>query len=221
MSFHELGFELTTNFISSATNSEILNETNGALANSKGGGIRNAEKKFASVEKLIQSDYILNSASTYLTGIPKFVRAILFNKTQQNNWLVTWHQDKTIALSSRLNIKNWGPWTIKDDVQHVQPSVDVLNDMVTFRIHLDDSTLENGCLQVMPRSHQKGILSQTEIVQYVASHAPETIQAMANSALIMRPHLLHSSKKSSEPCQRRVLHIEFSSYELPIGLQWL
>jgi ectoine hydroxylase-related dioxygenase (phytanoyl-CoA dioxygenase family) len=110
------------------------------------------------------------SAEKYLTGEPKLVRVILFDKTAANNWLVTWHQDKTVAVSQRHDISGWGPWSIKDGVHHVQPTIDVLNQMVTFRIHLDDSMEEKGCLRLIPKSHTNGIMSHEEIQHYVRRH---------------------------------------------------
>jgi len=42
----------------------------------------------------------------------------------------------------------------------------------------------------------------------------------AGDAVIMRPHVLHKSSKSNQPKHRRVVHLEFSSFELPDGAAW-
>ncbi|MEO0686245.1 MAG: hypothetical protein AAFY76_14705, partial [Cyanobacteria bacterium J06649_11] len=39
--------------------------------------------------------------------------------------------------------------------------------------------------------------------------------------VVMRPHILHSSQKSLIPGNRRVLHLEYSSFNLPQGLTWV
>src|SRR5271169_2749719 len=49
------------------------------------------------------------------------VRGILFNKTQESNWKVVWHQDLTIAVRERREVDGFGPWSKKAGVSHVQP----------------------------------------------------------------------------------------------------
>ena len=138
-------------------------------------------------------------ASEYLSGNPNIVRVILFDKTPENNWLVAWHQDKTIALSGKADIEGWGPWSMKDGTHHVQPPLEVLNNMVTFRIHLDDATPDNGCLRVIRGSHKLGILSVAEISDHVAASEPVECEVKAGTAFVMRPHLLHASSKAINP----------------------
>jgi len=184
------------------------------------GGIRNVEKKLFSVEKFIKSDGLLNQAKYFLHDEPKIVRVILFNKTLENNWLVSWHQDKTVSVSEKFVADGWNNWSIKDNVHHVQPPIDVLNKMLTFRIHLDDTNLENGCLKVIPKSHLNGVFKQAEIDEYKNQNTAINCEAKAGETLVMRPLLLHSSSKATSHQPRRVLHIEFSCYQLPEGVCW-
>jgi hypothetical protein len=37
------------------------------------------------------------------------VRAILFDKTPENNWALGWHQDRTIAVAARRDAAGYGP----------------------------------------------------------------------------------------------------------------
>ncbi|WP_367317780.1 phytanoyl-CoA dioxygenase family protein [Microbulbifer spongiae] len=172
------------------------------------------------MRELAQSQKIRDLASGYLPGKASLVRVILFNKTEETNWFVTWHQDRTVAVSEKFEKENWQPWSIKDGIYHVQPPVEVLNQMVTFRIHLDNTDLENGCLKVLPNSHKLGILDHAAIQEYTKNHDFVTCKAPAGSALVMRPHILHSSSRGSNPSQRRILHLEYSSYTLPAGITW-
>lgn len=220
MSLNESGFELIDNFISVNIAAEIIAEVDSALLANKGGGIRNADKKFSAVSTLASSDAVLAQVSKYLIGRPRLVRAILFDKNTENNWLVSWHQDKTVALSNRFNDSAWGPWSLKDGVHHVQPPREVVDDMLALRIHLDDSTLENGCLKVIAGSHTLGLLTQGAIAAMAASNNTLAIEAKALSALAMRPHILHASSKALKPSRRRVLHLEYCSYSLPTGISW-
>lgn len=214
------GYEIIDEFLTHDQLNSINSEIEHISLPEKAGGIRNAEKKFSSIHSLAVSKQLNIQAKKYLTGAPSLVRVILFNKTTENNWLVTWHQDRTVAVSEKFEEHDWGAWSVKDGVIHAQPPVDVLNKMVTFRIHLDDTSQTNGCLKVLPKSQKLGVLDHGAIQEYVQKHKPVVCEAKAGSALVMRPHILHSSGKASTPSRRRVLHLEYSSFKLPSGVAW-
>lgn len=220
MPFSNNGFEILDNILTASELSPIKFELEQIALPIFTAGVRNADKKFPSINTLITNTKLLDKAKQYLNGEPSVVRVILFDKTPDNNWLVTWHQDKTICVSEQKEVSGWGPWTLKDGIHHVQPSLDVLNQMVTFRIHLDDSTLETGCLRVIPNSHSQGVLSNTQIQEITNTQNAVDCIAGAGSILVMRPHLLHASSKATIPSQRRVIHVEYSSYKLPENLVW-
>jgi ectoine hydroxylase-related dioxygenase (phytanoyl-CoA dioxygenase family) len=203
------GYQLIDDFLTPHEVDNFNRAASTLTLSPKSGGIRNIEQKLPYAQELISSDKLLNAAQKYLKGTPQFIRAILFNKTPENNWLVSWHQDKTIAVSDKFEKTGWGPWTLKAGVHHVQPPLEVLNNMVTFRIHLDDTNENNGCLKLIPGSHHEGVMTHAEIQSYIKDKAVVTCLAKAGSALVMRPHLLHSSSKAFSPSQRRVLHIEY------------
>lgn len=183
-------------------------------------GVRNLEKKFQSISKLVEDETILSIARKLLNNQVSLVRAIFFDKTPDKNWFVTWHQDKTVTLNKKIALDGWGPWSIKDEVHHVQPPISVLNSMVTFRLHIDPSDEKNGCLKVIPGTHHYGILKQKEIDELVKNTSAVPCIVEAADAVIMRPHTLHSSCKADKPSHRRVVHLEYSSYELPDGASW-
>lgn len=223
MTFSEHGFELLTDFLNDKQLEKIRSDVSQAVLKKSSGGIRDAEKMFASVDQLVNSEYALTQAARYLHNLPHpphFIKAILFNKTPKNNWLVALHQDKTVMLTNKIHDPAWGPWRCKDGVFHVQPPVAVLNAMVTFRIHLDDTSTENGCLAVIPGSHQQSILSSADIANMATTASLVKCPAPAGSALVMRPHLLHASSKATAPSQRRVLHLEYCNYALPQETSW-
>ncbi len=214
------GFILESQFISQETVNILIDE----ITTSKGlkplHGIRNAEKKFECIAKLANSEKIMAKARSILGDKPQLVRAILFDKNPEKNWLVSWHQDKTVSVNKKQHIDDWGPWSLKDNTHHVQPSESVLNNMVTFRIHLDNSNADNGCLKVIPNSHSRGILKQTTIDDIVKKAEFIECEANAGDLLIMRPLILHASSKAKFPTHRRVIHMEFCGYDLPDGICW-
>jgi hypothetical protein len=217
---NEHGIEVVRNKLPKSVISEIIAEVSDCAEEYPGHGIRNADKKLVSIDGLSKSKLLIDLASFVLGSEPKVVRVIFFDKTPKVNWLVSWHQDKTIAVSKEVKISGWGPWTVKDGIHHVQPPLEVLNKIVTFRLHLDDAGSNNGCLKVIPESHNLGILSQEEINKVTAIQEPYLCEAKAGDLVMMKPHILHSSSKSVNPEHRRVVHIEYSNYELPENLTW-
>lgn len=148
------------------------------------------------------------------------VRAILFDKTPDANWKVTWHQDVTIAVRDRVEVKGFGPWSLKEEVWHVRPPVAVLEGMLAVRLHLDRCREENGPVRVVPGSHQEGLLREADYDGCRARRGEVVCVAEEGDVLLMRPLLLHASSPAQVPRHRRVLHIEFAGRELPPGLAW-
>lgn len=214
------GFEVKRGFISEQLISEILDETNNIGKELPVHGIRNADKKLATIARLCENQQLIHQAQTHLDAEVQVVRVIFFDKTPEKNWLVSWHQDKTVAVSDTFNRAGWGPWSIKDNTHHVQPPLSVLNQMVTFRIHLDSADRNNGCLKVISASNYAGLLRADEIKQWVQDNQPVYCEVNAGDAVIMRPHILHASSKSLTPKHRRVVHVEYSSHQLPQGVSW-
>jgi hypothetical protein len=170
--------------------------------------------------KLARSQKLTNLVRPHLAAEPFPVRAIFFSKSPKANWLVSWHQDLTIALCSRTDSPGFGPWSSKDGIPHVQPPIELLEQMLTIRLHLDDADQFNGALRVLPGSHRLGRLSADRIQQLRAERPEFVCGVTAGDALLMRPLLLHASSRSTSERPRRVLHIEYAAFILPDGLQW-
>lgn len=218
--FKNDGIEIRKALLSKKDIEFIKSDIDLEFAKLKKYGIRNLEKRFDSIAMLVHKDSLLSIAKNKLRGQVNLVRALFFDKTPEKNWLVTWHQDKTVTLSKQADFEGWGPWSMKDGIYHVQPPVAVLNNMVTFRLHLDPADETNGCLKVIPGTHKYGILNQTEIDEIVRRETAIHCVVEAGDTVIMRPHLLHSSSKAKRPGHRRVVHVEYSSHVLPQGASW-
>jgi len=124
-----------------------------------------------------------------------------------------------IAVRERVEVKGWGPWSLKAGVTHVRPAAQILDQMVTIRIHLDDCGDGNGPLQVISGSHRQGLLSDTKIQNWSKKEAV-SCAVHRGDAILMRPLLLHASSPALHPSHRRVVHLEFAAHELPNGLEW-
>jgi Phytanoyl-CoA dioxygenase (PhyH) len=148
------------------------------------------------------------------------VRGILFDKTGEANWKVPSHQDVTIAVTNKIETNGYGPWSIKAGVQHVQPPAQILEKMLSVRIHLDDCPAANGALRVLPATHNQGKLSQAGIEAAVSQQGSVTCEAKSGDALLIRPLLIHASSPSSAPSHRRIIHFDYANIELSNGLEW-
>lgn len=175
---------------------------------------------FPAVASLARSERLLEIVRPHVPSEPFPVRAICFDKSTESNWLVSWHQDLTLALRERAEVPGFGPWSEKDGIAHVQPPADLLQKMLTVRLHLDDADETNGALRVLPGSHRFGRLSADRIQSLREQETEFLCAARAGDVLLMRPLLLHASGRSTSMCHRRVLHVEYAAFDLPSNLRW-
>jgi ectoine hydroxylase-related dioxygenase (phytanoyl-CoA dioxygenase family) len=173
-------------------------------------GVRHA-LRHPSVAALAREPRLLNIAQEVLGAGALPFRATLFDKSPQANWLVVWHQDTALPLRECHDSPGWGPWSVKDGVVYAHAPASVLCQVLALRIHLDDSTAENGPLRVLPGTHREGVLSDDAIHEFAAQIEPTDCLVPQGGVLAMRPLLIHASSKSQSEGLRRVLHIEYSA----------
>jgi ectoine hydroxylase-related dioxygenase (phytanoyl-CoA dioxygenase family) len=178
-------------------------------------GVRNA-LRVPAIRTLAEDPRLLALAAEML-GAPSLpYKATLFDKSPSSNWLVTWHQDLALPVRHRIDVPGWGPWTDKGGRLHALAPADVLARIVALRMHLDDSTSENGPLRVLPDTHRDGRLSEARIAALAREVSSIECVASAGDVIAMRPLLLHASSKSASPLPRRVIHIEYAT-DLSLG----
>jgi hypothetical protein len=137
-------------------------------------------------------------------------RATFFEKSPASNWLVTWHQDRSIPLKRRHHADGWGPWSVKDGVTYAHAPASILDKVLVLRIHVDESNGLNGPLRVLPETHSLGILDDHQILKLAAEREPVDCVLPQGGVLAMRPLVVHSSSKSQTQMPRRILHIEYA-----------
>ncbi len=160
-------------------------------------------------------------AARHLALTARPVRALLFNKTPDQNWSLAWHQDRTIAVRTRVETPGFGHWTIKSGVQHAEPPVALLERMLTLRLHLDETGPDNAPLLIAPGSHHLGRVPERDIAQIVAQLGTRKCLAARGDIWLYVTTILHGSEPARTPATRRVLHVDFSEDELPGQLDWL
>jgi len=147
------------------------------------------------------------------------IKSIYFDKPPSANWIVNWHQDLTINVDRKASIPDYKNWRVLKDRTVVQPSIEFLQSIFTLRIHLDDCTKENGALRIIKQSHQKGVLNVKDGVEgYLKNEV--ICEVPEGGVLLMKPLLLHASRRTENNASRRVIHIEFTDQDLPSGLKW-
>ena len=210
------GFAISASLLLDGGQRALLN----ALGEVHGPG-RRGVLGVSEVARLAHSEKLLQLVQGYTSATVLPVRAIYFDKSPQANWFVGWHQDLTLAVREKIDVLDFGPWSVKDGVPHVQAPVEILERMLAVRVHLDNCDESNGALRVLPGTHRLGRLSPERIRKLRVEVAEKVCCLSAGDALLMRPLLLHASGKSQAVGHRRLLHIEYASPELPGGLRWL
>ena len=163
------------------------------------------------VSSLAMDPRMLRLAQTYVGADAIPYRATLFDKSHASNWLVAWHQDLSLPICERNDDPAWGPWSTKLGVIYAVAPGSVLERVVALRVHLDDSTAENGPLRVLPGSHTRGVLDDNDVQRLAAVITPVDCLAPAGGVIAMRPLAVHASSKATNDQPRRVLHVEYAA----------
>lgn len=146
------------------------------------------------------------------------VRGLFFDKPPGQSWALPWHKDLSIAVAGPDALQpEYSVPRLKRGVWHCEPPLEVLERMLTLRVHLDDMTPTNGPLEVLVGSHRTGKELRME------GCPARSILGNAGDVFAMRPLLAHRSGRSHPDSleHRRILHLEFAaSVDLPAGVRW-
>ena len=180
--------------------------------------IRQFIKEVPEIKKLIFNSK-LKEIINHVGGNDYFVvKSIYFDKPEKSNWFVSYHQDLTISVNEKKEVESFTNWTKKHNQFAVQPDTKILENIFTIRIHLDDTSSENGALKVLNKSHLKSVFRIDKID--FATEQEVVCDVNSGGIMIMKPLLFHGSNKTTNDKNRRVIHIEFSNKILPERIQW-
>ena len=212
------GFTIIENIYTKSEIEEILNliEVNDLSGKF---GVREFLFNHRDICKLVINTKLKEIVKQISPSCTKSIKSIYFDKPPTSNWIVNWHQDLTINLSNRSNVDGYKNWREKDERIVVQPNRELLENIFTIRIHLDNCTKENGALRVIENSHSNGAKKITEWNK-TQSDIETTCEVQKGGVLIMKPLILHSSRRTENNQNRRVIHIEFTAKQLPGDLKW-
>jgi Phytanoyl-CoA dioxygenase (PhyH) len=196
------------------------NASDAALLSGEGGpayGARNLLDLWPAVVDLVRKPALRDALRVVLGEGVGVVRVLYFDKPPGHSWALPWHKDYSLAVQAHHTSERFTKPTVKAGVPHVVAPFDVLDRMLTVRIHLDPMTPDNGPLRVIPGSH-------------VAYHqkddpprAAETLLCEAGTALLMRPLVTHASghSRADAGLHRRIVHLECAADpRLADGYAW-
>lgn len=182
-------------------------------------GMRSFLKSFPALTPLIFNQNLISIIDS-IGKECKIIKSIYFNKPPSANWIVNWHQDLTINVTGKSNHQEFKNWRFLKERTIVQPSLEILENIFTIRIHLDSCTQQNGALQVIAKSHHNGVVNLSNKTTQL-NKTKKVCEVKKGGILVMKPLLFHSSKRTENQKNRRVIHIEFSNKDLPKGMRWL
>ncbi|MEM7125362.1 MAG: phytanoyl-CoA dioxygenase family protein [Chloroflexota bacterium] len=122
-------------------------------------------------------------------------RAMFMNKPAEQGTVLPWHQDVGTG---------WG--------------LD-RNPTITIWTALDDATVANGCMQIVPGSHQLGILnpnhyvSEADQAQYTREQDMIDLEVAAGETILLHNFLLHRSGVNRTKMPRRALSVAYMDAE--------
>ena len=191
-----------------------------ALLSGDGGpayGARNLLEMWPRVAELTRAPLLRGALTEVLGPRAGVVRGLYFDKPPGHSWALPWHKDYSVAVAAPGRAGTFTKPTVKAGVPHVIAPREILDRMLTVRVHLDDATPENGPLRVVPGSHRFYSPADDEPREAV------TMYCRAGDALLMRPLVTHASghSKTDAGLHRRVVHLECAADAgLPDGYAW-
>ena len=208
----ESGFAVLSHVFVPEFCDDVLEQLVGSTVNRTRAGVRHA-MRVPVVTEIATSPALIGLAREILGANAFPFRATIFDKSPDANWLVVWHQDTALPLQEKQETPGWGPWSVKDGVVYCHAPANALAQVLALRIHLDDSTADNGPLRVLPGTHQLGVLNNDQIQELAKRIADVDCVVDRGGIVAMRPLTVHASSKSKIEAPRRVLHIEFATSE--------
>jgi ectoine hydroxylase-related dioxygenase (phytanoyl-CoA dioxygenase family) len=204
------GFAVVARVFGAAEIDELVRELDAHTIRRSRAGARHLLSTPA-IAAVARDSRLINLATEVLGRAPVPFGATLFDKSPEANWLVAWHQDRALPLLERREAPGWGPWSEKEGVLYAHAPADVLASVVAIRLHLDDSTAQNGPLRVLPGTHRSGVLSDAQIHDAAQCIEPVVCTVDRGGVVIMRPLVVHASSKVTAQAPRRVLHFEYGA----------
>lgn len=141
---------------------------------------------------------------------PKPLRAVGFNKSNETNWSLPWHQDRVIAVAEKTSHTELKNWTRKSGVWHCEPTSAVLAQMAFAYITFDDIHDAMGGLELAEGTHKFGSIPEAEIESHIQTAVKIRPDMKIGQTLLVSALTLHRSAPMMAQGNRRSLRIDFA-----------
>ena len=148
------------------------------------------------------------------------VKTTLFAKSKKQTWALGWHQDGVIPVAEKHDLPGYKNWTRKDGVWHVEPPLEILNQMVFVQIYLDDVGPDDGPTELAIGTHKFGKIYSDQKDDILVDADTHQCLASRGDILICHALILHRSLASQTQNPRRILRLDFAHDPLPAPLRW-
>ena len=135
--------------------------------------------------------------------------------------------DEVILFTEKLNLKRahkGGPIVLHQDFPYWAEATQAASTVATAMLFLDDATVENGCLEVVPGSHREGVQSQRAIEGFGSLEIDPAkydqsrlmpVPVKAGAVIFFGPFLVHRSLPNQSGADRRALLFSYQSPGYP------
>jgi phytanoyl-CoA hydroxylase len=158
--------------------------------------LMHAELVSLAIDRMIRSSEVLDVVEALMGPDISLYHSKLLMKAAREGTVTPWHQD-------------YGYWAAEDN----RPL------MLNCMLQIDDSTVENGCLQMVPGSHRKGLMKHDSAKIPFGRFLPGYFQPredavplpmLAGSAIFFGPLVIHGSDANRSDQQRRAVTIAYN-----------
>lgn len=204
------GFALLTNAFSSLEMDQLMQDLDASGLKRSKAGIRHILLNPA-ITALAHDYRLLGIARQTLGEGTVPFKATLFDKSQESNWLVVWHQDTALPIREKREVQGWGPWSVKENINYAHAPARALEQVLALRVHLDDSNVDNGPLRVLPATHAGSVFTDDQLAALAARISPVDCIVPKGGVVAMKPLVVHASSKCDSTARRRVIHLEYAT----------
>jgi hypothetical protein len=163
------------------------------------------------IATLARDSRLLNLATAALSCEPVPLRATLFDKSAETNWLVVWHQDTALPLLERREVPGWARGRRSAASSTLMPRRQSLSRLwrCAFISTIRHQTMGRS---VFCRERTRwGVLSDDQIHAAAQRIEPVECTLARGGVFAMRPLLVHASSKVVTDAPRRVIHFEYAA----------
>ncbi len=136
---------------------------------------------------------------------------------------------KEVSLfTDKLNFKrpSGSPFPWHQDTPYWAFGCPHVERLSSLQVYLDDATVDNGCLWVLPGSHRHGFLPKFEDrgvlgrlytdLDALGDVEPTAIEAPAGSVIYFQGHLVHGSQRNRSAASRRAIVLTYQPAGHPL-----